>query len=521
MDELNRNQNEHNENTQNDNATTPYQTPVRGASGAGSSYQSSTEQQQSYTYGQTAGQNSQTDSNSTSYQQAAGQQQTSSTHNNANAYEQWSGNAAPKKDKDKKPKKHWNSSKFPWKSVAAVVLVGAVAFGGGILYKDNANGGSSTPTAAVSSGSGDSANSSSTTMNLSETAASDDAVSYNGVYEKVSPSIVSVVVNYVQQGASGSGSGVIMSEDGYIVTNNHVVDGGDQYQVVMSDGTSYSAELVGTDEQTDLAVLKIDATGLTAAEFADSENVKVGDRVFAIGSPGGVEFQNSFTGGYISAINRDVTINDRVMSLLQTDTAINPGNSGGALINTSGQVIGITSSKLSSSSSSSASIEGMGFAIPTHTAKEVVDQLIANGYVTGRPAIGISGYDIDETRAQYFNIPQGVMITSIDTASDANNQDVKTGDIIVAVNGQEITGMTEINTIKNELSAGDSITLTLYRNGKKFDVTIKLVDQNDLAGSTSTDSETDSSQNNSQDSSGSQSYGYWNPFGGYGNYTTP
>lgn len=219
MDELNRNQNEYNENTQNDNATTPYQTPVRGASGAGSSYHSSTEQQQSYTYGQTAGQGSQTGSQNTNDQQAAGQQQTNSTHNNANAYEQWSGNAAPKKDKDKKPKKHWNSSKFPWKSVAAVVLVGAVAFGGGILYKDNANGGGSTPTAAVTSGSGDSANSSSTTMNLSETAASDDAVSYNGVYEKVSPSIVSVVVNYVQEGASGSGSGVIMSEDGYIVTD--------------------------------------------------------------------------------------------------------------------------------------------------------------------------------------------------------------------------------------------------------------------------------------------------------------
>lgn len=516
MDELNRNQNEYNENTQNENATTPYQTPVRGASGAGSSYQSSEQQQSSYTYGgQTNGQAGQTgQTGQNSYQQASGQQTNSTGYN---AYEQWSGNAAPKKEK--KPKKHWNISKFPWKSAVAVVLVGAVAFGGGLLYRDHTGGNGSTPTAAVSSGSGDSANSNTTTMSLSKNAAADDAVSYNGVYEKVSPSIVSVVVNYVQQGATGSGSGVVMSEDGYIVTNNHVVDGGDQYQVIMSDGTSYSAELVGTDDQTDLAVIKIDATGLTAAEFADSDEVKVGDRVFAIGSPGGVEFQNSFTGGYISAINRDVTINDRVMSLLQTDTAINPGNSGGALINTSGQVIGITSSKLSSSSSSSASIEGMGFAIPTHTAKEVVDQLIANGYVTGRPAIGISGYDIDETRAQYFNIPQGVMITSIDAASDANNQDVKTGDIIVAVNGQEITGMSEINTIKNEMSAGDSLKLTLYRNGKKFDVTIKLIDQNDLNGST--DTETDNSTQENSDNS--QSYGYWNPFGGFGGYgyTTP
>ena len=304
-----------------------------------------------------------------------------------------------------------------------------------------------------------------------------------------------------------------MSEDGYVITNNHVVSGGDRFTVILNDSTSYEAKLVGTDEQTDLAVLKIDADGLTAAEFGDSDSVKVGDRAFAIGSPGGVQYQNSFTGGFISAINRNVTINDRMMSLIQTDTAINPGNSGGALINASGQVIGITSSKLSSSSSAdSASIEGMGFAIPMSTTKEIVDELIAHGHVTGRPAIGISGYDIDEARAAYFNLPQGVYVSSVDTASDAYTQGIQAGDIITGVNGSEITGMSDINSVKSELKAGDTITLTIYRSGESKDITIKLIDEADLSGTNAT-----------TESSTQGSNSYTNPYSGYGygGYTIP
>lgn len=468
MDEFNR----HNENEE--NPTTPFQTPVRGADEQGNADHS-------------------------------GAQKFSRGADSTSAYEQWSGGKRP----ERKPRKKRG---FPWKPVAAVVVVGALAFGGGML----AGGGMSLPIGTENTGSKTSADAAlpanSAKVEISETSSSgDDKASYAGVYQKVSPSIVSIVVDEIQMGSESSGSGVIMSEDGYVITNNHVVDGGDRFTVILHDSTSYQAELIGTDEQTDLAVLKIDAKNLSAAEFGNSDQVQVGDRAFAIGSPGGVEFQNSFTGGFISAINRNVTINDRVMNLIQTDTAINPGNSGGALINADGQVIGITSSKLSASSSDSASIEGMGFAIPTTTVKEVVDQLIANGHVTGRPAIGISGYDIDEMRASYYNIPQGVMVKSVDTASDAYKQGIKEGDIITGVNGKEITGMSDINTIKNDMKAGDQMTLTIYRSGKTVTVKITLVDQADLAGTYATQ------QGSSEDDT--QQYGR-NPFGGYG-YTIP
>lgn len=295
--------------------TTPFQTPVRGADEQpGAGYQNTGA---SYTHTNDT-------ADSSGFSDAGNGGSTPPPH--SNAYEQWSGGKKPSGPKGPKgPKK-----KFPWKPVAAVVIVGALAFGGGWA----ANGHISLPTLNSSSdssadtGSGTSANT--TKVQLSST--SEDMASYSEVYQKVSPSIVAIVVDSVQQGTESSGSGVIMSEDGYIITNNHVVEGGDMYKVVLSDGKSYTAKLVGTDEQTDLAVLKIDATGLTAAEFGHSDNLKVGDRAFAIGSPGGLEYQNSFTGGFISAINRNVTINDRVMTLIQTDTAINPGNSGGALI---------------------------------------------------------------------------------------------------------------------------------------------------------------------------------------------
>lgn len=490
MDELNRNT-EHE-----DPQTTPFQTPVRGADERpGSAYQN-TGSNQSYTCG--------------SQNTSAGSTGGGSTPppSGPSAYEQWSGGQKP--NRNKKPRKN---GKFPWKPVIAGVIIAAVAFGGGML----AGGGidlsgltADSSSSAVDSGSGLPDDSTKMQVSGTSSAGSDDAASYSGVYEKVTPSIVSIVVDDIQMGSESSGSGVIMSEDGYIITNNHVVEDGDKITVVMNDSTTYEAELIGTDEQTDLAVLKIDADGLTAAEFGNSDDVKVGDRAFAIGSPGGVEFQNSFTGGFISAINRNVTINDREMTLIQTDTAINPGNSGGALINTSGQVIGITSSKLSATSSDSASIEGMGFAIPTNTVKEVVDQLIAYGHVTGRPAIGISGYDIDEMRAAYYKIPQGVMVTSVDTASDAYQKGIKEGDIITGVNGQKITCMSDINSVKNNMKAGDTMELTVYRSGKTLTVSITLVDQADLAGTSAT-------QN---DSSSSSQDGQTSPYGGYG-YTIP
>ena len=480
--------------------TTPFQTPVRGADEQpGAGYQNAGA---SYTH--TNG-----TADSSNFTDAGNGGSTPPPH--SNAYEQWSGGKKPGGPKGPKgPKK-----KFPWKPVAAVVIVGALAFGGGWA----ANGHISLPTLNSSSdsstdtGSGTSSNT--TKVQLSST--SEDMASYSEVYQKVSPSIVAIVVDSVQQGTESSGSGVIMSEDGYIITNNHVVEGGDMYKVVLSDGKSYTAKLVGTDEQTDLAVLKIDATGLTAAEFGDSDNLKVGDRAFAIGSPGGLEYQNSFTGGFISAINRNVTINDRVMTLIQTDTAINPGNSGGALINSAGQVIGITNSKLSASSSDSASIEGMGFAIPINTAKDIVDELIQNGYVSGRPSIGITGQNVESADGKV----SGVQVYSIDSRAKAASEGLQVGDVITAVDGTPTPDMDKVNELKQDKKAGDKLTLSVYRisTGKTLNITITLTDSHDLEGddpNAQTQQRQSSQSDNSQQDDGYGSYRFSSPFGSFG-----
>ena len=329
------------------------------------------------------------------------------------------------------------------------------------------------------------------------------------IYKKVSPSIVSVISTMAN--GTGSGSGVIMSSDGYIITNNHVVEGAQSVTVQLSDGKQYEATIVGTDEQTDLAVIKVEPEEeLTAAEFGNSDELQPGEYAYAIGSPGGVQFANTITGGRISAINRDVTINDRVMTLIQTDASINPGNSGGALINKYGQVVGITSAKLSSSAFGEASIEGMGFAIPINTAKEVVDELIANGYVAGRPSIGITGQNVESADGSIA----GVQVYSIDSRAKAASEGLQVGDVITAVNGTPTPTMDDVNEIKEDMKAGDKITLTVYRlsTGKTLNLTVTLTDAHDLEGE---DPEAEQSTQNSQ--SGSSQYPqYQNPFSYFG-----
>ncbi len=309
-----------------------------------------------------------------------------------------------------------------------------------------------------------------------------DGMAGEDIYKKVSPSIVSVLS--ATYNGTGSGSGVIMTEDGYIITNNHVVEDAQQVTVQLSDGTQMDAKIIGTDEKTDLAVLKVEPSEkLVAAEFGNSDALQPGEYAYAIGSPGGVELANTITGGRISAINRDITIDDRVMTLIQTDASINPGNSGGALINKYGQVVGITSAKLSSSGFGSASYEGLGFAIPMSTAKGVVDELIANGYIAGRPSIGITGQNISAQRAQASNLPQGVYIRSVDSRAHAAQEGLLPGDIITKVDGKDITTMDEINKIKETKKAGDKLTLQVYRmnTGKMVDLSITLTDEHDLA----------------------------------------
>ena len=245
--------------------------------------------------------------------------------------------------------------------------------------------------------------------------------------------------------ASGSGSGIILSNDGYIVTNNHVIEGASEILVTLSDGTEYPATLIGGDARTDLAVIKIEGESFPCAVLGNSSQLQVGELAIAIGNPLGNELAGSVTGGYISALNRSITVDDQEFNLIQTDAAINPGNSGGALVNNFGEVIGINSVKMSASG-----VEGIGFAIPIDEAKPIIEDLIANGYVKGRPVIGIMGRDVTERDSAYYNIPVGIYVVETSPYSAAERAGIKTGDIIVGIDGVEIKTMDELNVEKEK-----------------------------------------------------------------------
>ena len=270
------------------------------------------------------------------------------------------------------------------------------------------------------------------------------------------------------------GTGVVMSEDGYIITNSHVIEGCGAVDVVLQDERVFQALLVGQDAQSDLAVLKIDCAGLTPAQFGDSTLLEVGDAVAAIGNPLGEELRGTMTDGIISAINRDVNVDGYTMVLLQTTAALNSGNSGGALINDRGQVVGITNLKMRAYDNT---VEGLGFAIPTTTVKTVVDALIAHGRVEGRPTIGITGYTVTEELAEEYGCPRGVAVQSVREGSDAQRQGVLPNDVIVAVNGETITDMDQLQAIKEGLAVGDVLTFRLWRGGHYLERDVALVDQ--------------------------------------------
>jgi len=300
------------------------------------------------------------------------------------------------------------------------------------------------------------------------------ALSLQAIYEKVIPSVASISCR--QAGGSSSGTGIVMTQDGYVITNYHVIDDAAQIDVLVSGGREYPAQIVGGDEISDLAVLKIEAEGLSPAEFGDSEVLRVGDQVVAVGDPLGAELRGTMTDGIISAINRDLSVDGRQMTLLQTNAALNSGNSGGPLINCYGQVIGINTIKMSGSMFE-ASVEGLGFAIPVSIAKPIVEELILNGYVSGRPAIGILGDELD-TRAQFFySLPAGVVILSLEESSDAYAKGLEVDDVIVAVNDIRITTLDELAAAKSGFVSGDEITLTIYRRGSYYKATVTLMDQ--------------------------------------------
>ena len=260
----------------------------------------------------------------------------------------------------------------------------------------------------------------------------------------------------------GSGSGIIISTDGYIVTNQHVIDGAQEVSIILNTGDEITAQIIGQDVKTDLAVLKIDTDKtLTAAVLGDSTSVQVGELAVAIGNPMGQEFSGSVTAGIISAVNRTMTIENRTYNLLQTDAAINSGNSGGALINQYGEVIGINSVKLSESG-----VEGMGFAIAISEAKPIIDDLMSNGYVTGRPLVGIS---VQETK-------YGLFVASVQENSGAADAGLQEGDLIISVDGQKVSSTTEINDLRDQKKPGDTMAFRVLRDGEQIDANVVLTE---------------------------------------------
>ena len=310
------------------------------------------------------------------------------------------------------------------------------------------------------------------------------AMSDQDIAAKLTPSVVciqnyQVTQNYgfMQTDTSDSsvspaseGSGIIMSEDGYIITNAHVVEGATSLKVMTSDGETYEAQLIGSDTVTDLAVVKIDATGLTAAEFGSSEDLRVADKVMAIGNPGGHELSSSVTIGYVSALNRAIANNTTgyTMEYIQTDAAINPGNSGGALINEYGQVVGINSAKISATG-----YEGLGFAIPIDTAQPIISDLIQYGYVKDRAVLGISGQFIDSMTGRFYGLPQGEYVAQLNS-SEAQASGLQVGDVITAIDGQQLDSESTLRSAILSKKPGDTVTLQVYRSSTQQSATVEL-----------------------------------------------
>ncbi len=295
------------------------------------------------------------------------------------------------------------------------------------------------------------------------------------VYKKVIPSVVSITS--LTAGGTATGTGIVMTEDGYLVTNYHVVSGAKQILVLMTSGEEYEAVSVGGDETSDLAVLKIDASGLTPAEFGSSDDMEVGDSVVAIGDPLGTELRGTMTDGIICGMQRDVHVGDRTMNLMQTNAALNSGNSGGPLVNMAGQVIGINTMKLSSNYTP---VEGIGFAIPISAAAPILEELAEKGYVSGRPAVGFSLEVLSNRVRLFYDLPGNLYIRSVAENSDAYAQGIRAGDVIVAIEGTPVSTLDEFNTVKNRFAAGDTVTLTVYHRGEELDIAVTLMDRADL-----------------------------------------
>ena len=404
------------------------------------------------------------------------------------------------------------SSKAPKKNTAAriaaslmaMVLVSAGSVG---IYRQ-VTGTDVNTAATVSSETAENTSSNAVAKNMSMISAENSGtadLSTEDVVEKMLPSVVGIestftmtssanAGNYFSFGgfgygqeqqprtseATGTGTGVVITEDGYIVTNAHVIYDSeygaglaDSISVILNDDNTYEAEVIGYDTDYDLAVLRIQATGLAATEFGNSDELKLGQSVIAIGNPLGFDLMDTVTSGIVSGLNRQMDINDKSMTLIQTDAAINSGNSGGPLINKYGQVIGINSSKMSASYSET-SIEGIGFAIPSNEAARIVGDIMEYGYVTGKPRLGISCQTVTEDISRMYNLPAGVYITAVEENSAADKAGLQTGDIITGIDSETVTTFEELTAKKNEHKAGESMEVTFTRNGEDMTVSVTL-----------------------------------------------
>lgn len=322
----------------------------------------------------------------------------------------------------------------------------------------------------------------------------------------------SVTTNFwgYQTTSAASGSGFIISTDGYILTNYHVIEDASSVKVAMYDGTVHDASLIGYDESNDIAVLKVDAEDLTPVILGDSDNMNVGDSVVAIGNPLG-ELTFSLTSGAISAMDREVTLSSTVtMNLLQTDCAINSGNSGGALFNMYGEVIGVTNAKYSSSSSSEASIDNIGFAIPINSIRPIVESIIEKGYISS-PYIGISVLDVS-AETQLYGIPAGIAIQSVTAGSPAEEAGLQVGDVVTSVDGTAMTS-SELVAMVESSSIGDSLVLSIYRQGQTMEITVVVGEKIQSALANEEAESSAQSQSNPFSQQGGRGM---NPFGGFG-----
>ena len=421
----------------------------------------------------------------------------------------------PPEKREKKPRR---SGKSPWKTVIAAVLVVALVASGCLITASGVNRKWEQKTSQITQQLGrqiddlqkqiDSVPSgTSGALPAADGSAMTPAQLYQSNVDSVVAISCTMQTTAYGQSVEGtsSGSGFILTQDGYILTNYHVVEGSNSIKVTTYDGTSYDAQLIGYDESNDIAVLKIDATDLTPVVLGDSDTLNVGDTVVAIGNPLG-ELTFSLTTGVVSALDRPVTFSTgTTMNLIQTDCAINSGNSGGALFNLYGEVIGITNAKYSSSSSSStASIDNIGFAIPINHVLPIVKSIIEKGYIS-KPYVGVSVSDVNQ-QTQLYGIPAGAAVQAVSDGSPAAEAGLQAGDVITRVNGTEITGSSDLVSLVSASSIGDTLTMTVYRQGSTMELTVTVGEQVQSALA---------NEQTQQAASDSQSGG-WNgyPFGG-------